>query len=300
MNGTELITELLGNLSNAFSKVDVITGALVSAIFLRKNTRTEEFEKIKAKKFEEVTEQLLDSGQMTYTEFYKAKNFLKIAQKADKQYRNLNIVDTKNITYNFDWFIRFYEAAGNISNAEVQKLWAKLLADEIQNPESHSLRTIDVLKNISKQEVFIFTEICKNVVVTKNSIFLPNYDKYLQSRNISYDMIMQISEIGLIYNDASLVIQVPIVENKEWNLITEKSVVSGNIQNCDKYYKIQQYPLTTTGRELFNLLDFSEDIGNVVEMARILKEKKNDVLSVYQIVSRIGGKIEYEERNMLE
>ena len=49
MNGTELITELLGNLSNAFSKVDVITGALVSAIFLRKNTRTEEFEKIKAK-----------------------------------------------------------------------------------------------------------------------------------------------------------------------------------------------------------------------------------------------------------
>ena len=32
MNGTELITELLGYLSDAFSKVDVITGALVEII----------------------------------------------------------------------------------------------------------------------------------------------------------------------------------------------------------------------------------------------------------------------------
>lgn len=70
---------------------------------------------------------------MTYTEFYKAKNFLKIAKKADTHYSQKQQDRNYNF-YDFDWFMRFYEAVGNISDDDMQDIWARILAGEINNP----------------------------------------------------------------------------------------------------------------------------------------------------------------------
>ena len=58
--------------------------ALITTVFLRKNTSIEEFEKLKANKFEEVVSDLLENGKMTYLEYYKCCNFLKVAKLADQ------------------------------------------------------------------------------------------------------------------------------------------------------------------------------------------------------------------------
>ena len=73
LNVTEIIAFLSNGLEN--SAVGAIAGGLFTAIFLRHNTKTEEFEKIKAGQFKEVADDLLASGKMTYTEYYKANNF---------------------------------------------------------------------------------------------------------------------------------------------------------------------------------------------------------------------------------
>lgn len=49
-------------------------------------TSTQEFEKIKAGHMKEVAIKLLETGKMTYSEYYKMSNFLEIAQKADKEF----------------------------------------------------------------------------------------------------------------------------------------------------------------------------------------------------------------------
>lgn len=46
MNGTELITFLSRNLDSIGSVVGPVAGALFTVIFLRHNTKTDEFEKI--------------------------------------------------------------------------------------------------------------------------------------------------------------------------------------------------------------------------------------------------------------
>ena len=48
MNGTEIITFLSTGIGNLSSAVGAVAGAIFTAIFLRSNTKTEEFEKIKA------------------------------------------------------------------------------------------------------------------------------------------------------------------------------------------------------------------------------------------------------------
>ena len=68
MNGTEIITFLTNNMGTITSAVGPVIGAVFTAIFLRNNTATKEFEKIKAGRLGEVAEELLTTGKMTYTE----------------------------------------------------------------------------------------------------------------------------------------------------------------------------------------------------------------------------------------
>lgn len=159
MTGTEIITFLSSNFPT--QAISPIVGSIFTAIFLRHNTEATEFEKIKAGQFKEVADSLLRSGKMTYTEYYKANNFLKVAKKADEFYSEMHRSEnTPPATYDFDWFIRFYEAVGNISDEAMQDLWAKILAGEISRPSSYSLKTIDVLKNMSKKDAELFVRIC--------------------------------------------------------------------------------------------------------------------------------------------
>lgn len=68
--------------------VDGVVTALITTLFLRKNEDIKIIEDLKKKEFEKVTQELLDSGRMSYVEFYKTKNFLKIAQQADEMMVN--------------------------------------------------------------------------------------------------------------------------------------------------------------------------------------------------------------------
>lgn len=157
------IIQILNQIPGFSNSVSLIIGSIITAVFLRRNTETQEFEKIKANKFAEVVDDLLESGKMTLTEYYKTKNFLDIAKIADGMVQKKSN-KSNGKQYSFDWFIRYYEASGNISDKEMQILWAKILAGEIEEPSSYSLRTLDVLRNISKEEAERFIKICNTAI----------------------------------------------------------------------------------------------------------------------------------------
>lgn len=159
MDGNMLIEIIKGGLPILNSTVSAIAGAVVTTLFLRKNTSTTEFEKIKAGKFKDVIDSLLDSGKMSYLEYYKCKNFLQIAQKADTMCDEEN--STEQEFRDFDWFIRFYEYASNISNEEMQILWAKVLAGEVQRPNTTSVTLLHTLSMMQQQQAFAFRNISR-------------------------------------------------------------------------------------------------------------------------------------------
>lgn len=66
MTELEIIELLKGSVGEITTAVGAVAGSLITAIFLRNNTSIKEFEKIKAGRFNEVTEELLSSGKMTY------------------------------------------------------------------------------------------------------------------------------------------------------------------------------------------------------------------------------------------
>lgn len=301
MTGTEIIQFITNNVSTFFSPVNVLAGSLFTAIFLRKNTATQEFEKIKAGKFQEIADELLESGKMSYTEYYKASNFLNVAKKADALYAEMNHNEPSKVKHDFDWYMRFYEIVGNISDEKVQDIWAKIMAGEINKPNSYSLKTIDILKNIGKQEAQLFSDILKCCISIRNGLFLPNYDEYLEKCKIKYSHIMLLSEMDLIYNDADIIMNISSNE-KEKILFTSGNrilTIKSKDENAKKTI-IKQFPLTLVGNELSTLVTSKLSSDKFINFANILNHENTDIeIQVHDIVSIEGDSIEYMRDNVL-
>ncbi len=100
-----------------------------------------------------------------------------------------------------DWTGRFFETVENVSEEQMQQLWGKVLAGEVKRPKSFSLRTLELLKNISFNEAEIFMKFCNLSVQSISACFIPNFDNFksLQSNySISYSDCLLMEEIGLI------------------------------------------------------------------------------------------------------
>ena len=60
---------------------------------------------------------------------------------------------------NEDWITRFFNTIEDINNEQLQQLWAKILAGEIKQPNSYSLRTLELIKNLTIKEEELFSKI---------------------------------------------------------------------------------------------------------------------------------------------
>lgn len=301
MNGTEIIAFLSSGLKTMSSAVGPVAGALFTAIFLRHNTKTDEFEKIKAGKFKEVADDLLASEKMTYTEYYKASNFLTVAQKADQYYQEQPRSDEQG-TYDFDWFVRFFEAAGNVSDDTMQNLWAKILAGEIAQPSTFSLKTIDVVRNLSKKDAELFIKICSHSFVSSGTnCFLPNEDEYLETVGITYADIMKLSEIGLMFNDGLISLSMSISSEprilvNSHSLIMVMASSSGKPEEAN----IRQYPFTEVGNEVSTLISKSASDEDFLKYGEILSHNKSYKISVHKVIEWVGTSVRYEKQDLIQ
>ena len=301
MDGTEIISYLSTNAPAIWSGMGPVVGSLITVLFLRKNTAAKEFEKIKAGKFDEVLDDLLSSGHLTYTELYKANNFLKIAKKADKYYSQKAHTETTGC-FEFDWLIRYYEAVGNISDENMQDLWAKILAGEINAPSSYSLKTIDTLRNMRKCDVELFTNICKHSFdCSDNKLFLPNYKEYMDAVGVSYSDVMKLSEIGLIFDNGMLTMNFDLPEEPAILSVNRDLVLTMcSSETKNKEGSISQFPFTQVGVELATLVgDMPTDEDFILFGKEIAKNKKYNV-GVHKITTWENDEPKHDETNLLD
>ena len=233
------IIQILNQIPGFSNSVSLIIGSIITAVFLRRNTQAQEFEKIQANKFAEVANDLLESGKMTLTEYYKTKNFLKIAEMADSMVQNKGD-ESSDKQYSFDWFIRYYEASGNISDEEMQLLWAKILAGEIEKPSSYSLRTLDVLRNMSKEEAECFVKICNTAIKIESGKYaIPADHDYISKNSINYSDILMLEEIGLINSGSGIHINDDLESNTEYMLYMYGSLIVKAIASEKANYHLE-------------------------------------------------------------
>ena len=95
-------------------------------------------------------------------------NLLRILQSAQSQLTD----DARPELIGDDWFANFREKAKTCSDEEFAKLWASLLAGEVNWPGSYSQKTVNILADMDVRTAHIFASLCKYALTTETGIVL--------------------------------------------------------------------------------------------------------------------------------
>jgi uncharacterized repeat protein (TIGR03899 family) len=195
----------------------------------------------------------------------KQKNMEDIIQKTLAYCSEGDVVNQTNQ----DWFNSFTSLAEGISNNTMQDLWAKILAGEIYQPGSYSLKALQVFRNMSLGDAKLLAKACSLAIkdqsrkslrlisgcYQKPSLF-NMFDKNRQ-KNIS------LSPFGLNYSDLLALAEnhLLFIQESETNLIEKNELLKLNYNGISFSIAAKKancilrfYKFTPIGMELAHLI----------------------------------------------
>lgn len=260
----------------------------LSAYGYKKMANAKNYERIENSKVDTAIELEKLNGQAMVEEYHrirekqKVENVAHIVDKAEQQFNEGEKVSGEPVDK--DWVNRFFDYAEGVSDDEMQDIWAKILAGEVKQPKSYSLRTLDVLRNMNKEEAELFVKVSKNVFNGEN-IFSNEDDKDL-------DDLLRLNDIGLIFLE-SLNNNFEIQSNSSILLKLYKIYCLRIINENDKQitFSIPIYKLSTAGKELYKMLDTKTSDETINEIVKVIKSKGVSKVTLNYIISEQYGQI---------
>ena len=194
-----------------------------------------------------------------------------------------------------DWTARFFNDVQDVSSEEMQKLWGKVLAGEVERPGSHSIRTLTVLKNLDKTVATLFRNLCSTCVsirpdgIRSIDTRVPSLggdagDNALKDYGLDFRNLNVLNEHELIISDynsssdirVSIGISVPPVavrlpfrfQGKYWQLVPSTQ------RDLGKEFRLSGVALTNSGEELSRIVDL-EPADQYAQDLRGYFEKNN-------------------------
>jgi len=169
-----------------------------------------------------------------------------------------------------DWRRKFFADSENICDADLQFLWGKILAGETSSPGSYSLRTLDVLKNLSKDEAEMFRRFC-NLTIDEGTVInlgSPKMDEF----GLPYNVLMTLRDAGLVHeNDNLQRIFKDLPTAIETLPMSYNGIMLGLQHPHFQTMQLNVLVLTGAGRQLRNLIDNAPNDAYLRELALFLR-----------------------------
>jgi len=165
-------------------------------------------------------------------------------------------------TVDQDWVTRFFNISQNISNEEMQLIWGKILAGEVASPNSYSLRTLDLLKNLTQSEAKLFSKIGQYAITDITSdnylsfVINPDNGDYLKKEfGISFTDLLELRNANILTpSDLSINFEQTDMDITSHFLYGNQYLFMQKHGNPQKL-SMQMIVFTNIGRELLHLLD---------------------------------------------
>ncbi|WP_233900531.1 DUF2806 domain-containing protein [Tenacibaculum piscium] len=218
-------------------------------------------------------------NRLNYQATKKQLNIENIAAIAANELKDEKPIDNEPLDE--DWTTRFFNIAEDISSEEMQALWARILAGEIKKPKSYSLRTLDLLKNLSKDEAESFMKFGQAKVSSgdKKFIYNPKGELLEKEFNITFEDVLLMKELGLIVSEKNLEISLnPTQQNKQtvFFICGSKCIVFNRNNNTSKQ-GIEVLAFTKTGTELSELIIQEPNITYLESICSKFKHENVDI-----------------------
>ena len=288
--------------------VPMVVQGVMTILFAEQNSSSVAMEQIQSGNFSSAIKALASEGKLTAYDYYKWNNILKIAQKANDELREDAVMATSE--FDFDWFLRFFEAAGNIRAEDMQHLWAKVLAGEIKQPGCFSLRTVEALRNMTAREALAFKNASELVLQESDGTFFLFCDTDLsdatinQKYGLTMDVILTLEGIGLI---SALRVDNEIEVSDEgadgFFNGSDLMILFESSNEQFNTFRYRSYPLSEVGKQLLPIVQEESNDDYLIDLGKLLREdlqEKVDVC-VYRVISRNANDLELDfDVNLLD
>lgn len=155
-----------------------------------------------------------------------------------------------------DWLTRLTGIVQDISSEELKNIWARILAGELKAPGKFSLRALDTLKNINKEEADFFTLLCK-LTDSGGKVFLHGNHFQTPQYGLQYYHFILLQEAGLVSSGGQggvLTETWDIKKGDKIKLDFGKMAIVIN-EECEGPLDINYFQLTRVGQELATLIE---------------------------------------------
>lgn len=233
---SEPITKLIETVANAVGILYEPTN------IVRKAKAEAEASVIKAQGDIEAKELTLRaSRRLDALEFRRQKNIEAIVKKATEQLPES--VSKEKVEE--DWIAQFFNHSQDISNEEMQLIWARLLAGEIEKPGSFSLRTLQLVRVLRQSDATLFRRFCNFIWNNQMHFYSHSTLDILGRKGIGYGELINLESLDLIsLNEVSFGAEPG--ETLELNYIGKQYSLNAE----GRLPRLPMYPLTDIGREL--------------------------------------------------
>lgn len=178
-------------------------------------------------------------------------------------------------TVDGDWIRRWRDIVGNVSGEDLQSLWGRLLAGEIKTPGKHSLRTLDIIRNISSEDAQLIAKLAPYAL----NGFIWNergVDQHITRAGLQFSDLLYCEEIGIVTGVTSAL-------TNQWTAGSKPEfsafIVSGNLglrvthEDRNATLTMRGMALTRAGAQILDLCQSEEDDMYLRELGVHFKSK---------------------------
>ena len=196
-----------------------------------------------------------------------------------------------------DWINIYFESAKNSSDEFMQNIWAKVLAKELECPNSFCYKTLDILKNMSSEDFKLFQKLCSLQV---NGYILQSDlpEKY----DLSWDDHLKLKDFSLLNLEHS---EKPytIKRDRAWlcSYQDKYAYVFYNNSADEKTFKLSVFTLSSFALELCKVADPTENKDYVMDFAHHLKKEAEGLgdIKLHKIISVEDNEVTYDPKDLL-
>jgi len=234
-------------------------------------------------------------SRFVFSELKKQDNIDRVVNFAAQDLSNKESITAEPV--DSDWTTRFFDTVSSISSEEMQIIWGKILAGEVNKPGSFSLRTLETVKNMSKIDAEAFVKVAPYLLTSNNEQFVLSDQGLLNTHQLPYGLILLLDECGLMNSSGTLSFHLPIRDTDDSKVYNSErlAIIKGKIQN-DSEVVIGIHNLTRAGKELFSIIETKPNNAYFHDAMHLIgaNNKERMIMSIYKVNEIKNNLINYQ------
>jgi hypothetical protein len=177
-----------------------------------------------------------------------------------------------------DWFTQWRNRAQDVSNEEMQRLWARVLKGQAKAIGSYSIHTMDFLSRMSREDAELIAKL-GSFVLDDRHVF-SGTTVALEAADLTLQRLLYLSDLGLLSGVdgfATLTWETAFVERGAIRSavvrLRNKTLILTPKNATQQSISFVGYPVSVVARELLALAGCEPNIGYLREVADAVREE---------------------------